>query len=121
LARRQNTGISTARPSAYSVTGLSPYFENRSQNCQSREAHVVSVDHFAHELRAQLKRADEQGATYVVINSAELCRSVRSGARSTDACCEAMHDEFKHGDVIVLGQGSGAGMVIRYQLPRPAQ
>jgi hypothetical protein len=82
---------------------------------------MVSVDHFTHELRAQLKRAAEQGATYILINSAELCRSVRSGTHSNDACCEAMQDEFKHGDVIVLGKESGAGMVVRYQLPRPAQ
>jgi hypothetical protein len=29
-----------------------------------------------------------------------------------------MQDEFNHGDVIVQGRNSGAGMIVRYQLPR---
>jgi hypothetical protein len=79
---------------------------------------MVSVDHFAHELRTQLRKATEQGATHILINSTELCHSVRGGIRSVDACCEAMLDEFKHGDVMVREKGSGARMMVRYQLPR---
>jgi hypothetical protein len=41
------------------------------------EAQLVSFDHFAHELTSQLRRAHEQGATAIVITSAELCSSIR--------------------------------------------
>jgi hypothetical protein len=41
--RTQNTGISTARPSANSVNVLSPYFENRSQNSCNSMASVLST------------------------------------------------------------------------------
>jgi hypothetical protein len=44
---------------------------------------MVSADHFAHELRAQLNRAAKHGAIDIVINSGELYRS-RLTAR--DAC-----------------------------------
>jgi hypothetical protein len=79
---------------------------------------MVSVDHFAHELRLQLRSAASQGATAVVINSSELCKSVRTGSSSMDACCEAMQQEVKRGDVVIWHKDSGAGMSVRYQLPR---
>jgi hypothetical protein len=60
---------------------------------------MVSVDHFGHELRAQLRIATEQGASYILIISTELCSSVRAGGTSAEACIEAMEHEFKHGDV----------------------
>jgi hypothetical protein len=60
---------------------------------------VVSIDHFT---------------------SDELCQSIRMGKASTDACCEAMQAEMKPGDVFVE-QRSGAGMTVRYLLPRPGQ
>ena len=79
---------------------------------------MVSIDHFAHELRTQLKRAAEQGATNILIRTSELCRSVRMGTSSMDAGCDAMQNEIKPGDVVVLDRNSSAGMTVRYLLPR---
>ena len=79
-----------------------------------RKAQLVSVDHFKYELIAQLRSAAAQGATTVVVNSTELCRSIRNANHSTQACCEA---EIKPGDV-VIEQKSGTGMTVRYLLPR---
>jgi hypothetical protein len=79
---------------------------------------MVSIDHFVHELRTQLKSAAEQGATNISIRASELCRSVRLGISSMDACCDAMQEEVKPGDVVVLDRDSGAGMTVRYLLPR---
>jgi hypothetical protein len=78
---------------------------------------LVSVDHFKYELIAQLRNAAAQGATSVVVNSTELCRSIRNASHSTQACCEAMEAEIKPGDVVIQ-QNSGAGMTVRYLLPR---
>ena len=78
---------------------------------------MVSVDHFRYELIAQLRNAAAQGATTVVVNSTELCRSIRNANHSTQACCEAMETEIKPGDV-VIEQNSGSGMTVRYLLPR---
>jgi hypothetical protein len=82
---------------------------------------MVSADHFGHELRAQLSTATEQGAGHILINSTELCGSVRAGGNSAEACIEAMEHEFKHGDVVVQRKGSGSGFIVRYLLPRPGQ
>jgi hypothetical protein len=81
---------------------------------------MVSIDHFAHELRTQLRSAAAQGATNILISSSELCRSIRTESGSMDACCEAMQEEIKHGDIIVQGKGSGEGIIVRYKLPRNA-
>jgi hypothetical protein len=78
---------------------------------------LVSVDHFRYELIAQLRSAAAQSATMVVVNSTELCRSIRNANHSTQACCEAMEAEIKPGDV-VIEQRSGTGMTVRYLLPR---
>jgi hypothetical protein len=82
---------------------------------------MVSVDHFAHELRVQLRTVTEQGAGHILINSTDLCSSVRAGGNSADACIEAMEHEFEHGDVVIQGKGSGSGYIVRYQLPRAGQ
>jgi hypothetical protein len=79
---------------------------------------VVSIDHFRYELVTQLRTAWEQGAQKIVITSTDLSRSVRGGNNSMDACCQAMQDEFNHGDVILQAKNSGSGMIVRYQLPR---
>jgi len=81
---------------------------------------MVSADHFAHELRTQLRSAAAQGATTIVITSGELCKSVRDSGHSTQACCEAMQAEVKPGDVVLVS-ASGAGMTVRYRLPRTGQ
>ena len=78
---------------------------------------MVSVDHFKYELIAQLRSAAAQGATTIVVNSTELCRSIRNASYSTQACCEAMEAEIKPGDV-VIAQKSGTGITVRYLLPR---
>ena len=78
---------------------------------------MVSVDHFEYELVAQLRSAAAHGATTVVVNSTELCRSIRNANHSTQACCEAIEAEIAPGDV-VIEQNSGAGMTVRYLLPR---
>jgi hypothetical protein len=83
-------------------------------------AHLVSVDHFRYELIAQLRSAAAQGAITIVVNSTELCRSIRNANHSTHACCEAMQAEIKPGDV-VIEQKSGTGMTVRYLLPRTGQ
>ena len=86
----------------------------------SREARIGSVDHFAHELRTQLRNAAEQGATTIVITSGDFCKKNRMGCGSTQACCEAMQAGVKPGDDVLVST-SGAGMTVRYRLPRPAQ
>ena len=83
---------------------------------------MVSADHFAHELRAQLKKAAAQGSIDIVTNSGELHRSLGGYPGSTHgmpACCDAMRSEMKPGDILLVEQASGPGMTVRYQLPRP--
>jgi hypothetical protein len=82
---------------------------------------VVSVDHFSHELLTWLRRATDEGAADVVISSGELSAAVRGGNRSADACCDAMEPETKLGDVVVVAKSLGAGMTVRYLLPRTGQ
>jgi hypothetical protein len=81
---------------------------------------LVSVDHFRHELLMQLRDAADQGGTTIVITSGELCKNIRMGSSSTQACCEAMLAEVKPGDVVLVSS-SGAETIIRYRLPRTAQ
>jgi hypothetical protein len=81
---------------------------------------MVSADHFAHELRTQLRSAADQGGTTIVITSGELCKAIRNSGHPTEACCEAMQAEVKPGDDVLVS-ASGAGMTIRYRLPRTAQ
>ena len=78
---------------------------------------MVSTDHFRHELLAQLGRAATQGRIDVLINSGELCRSVTRGSSGSASCCDAMQEEFKMGDTL-LDRTNGAGMTVRYLLPR---
>ena len=79
---------------------------------------MVSTDHFRHELLAQLGRAATQGRIDVLINSGELCRSVTRGSSGSASCCDAMQEEFKMGDTLLLDRSNGAGMTVRYLLPR---
>jgi hypothetical protein len=112
--------------------GLSPYPLANAKvlaqifRCRHADANViagprmVSADHFAHELRTQLRSAAAQGATTIVITSGELCKSIRASGHWTRSCCEAMQAEVKPGDVVLVS-ASGAGMTIRYRLPRAAR
>jgi hypothetical protein len=83
---------------------------------------MVSADHFAQELRAQMSRAAKHGSIDIVINSGELYRSVSGYPGSTHgmpACCDAMPSEMMPGDILLVEQTGGPGMTVRYRLPRP--
>ena len=78
---------------------------------------MVSIDHFRQELVVQLRRAATEGRIDILINSGELCRAIPSSAWSA-SCCDAMQEELKSGDMLVLDRTNGAGMTVRYLLPR---
>jgi hypothetical protein len=81
---------------------------------------MVSTDHFRQELLAQLDRAAARGHIDILINSGELSRSMRGSSRPA-SCCDAMQEEFKLGDTLLLDRTNGAGMTVRYLLPRREQ
>jgi hypothetical protein len=84
---------------------------------------MVSVDHFRHELQAQMGRATKGGLIDVLINSGELYRSLGGypgSMHGMPSCCEAMQAEMKAGDVLLVDRSNGAGMTVRYLLPRSA-
>jgi hypothetical protein len=60
-------------------------------------------------------------AVDVLINWGELYRSLRGYPGSTHgvpSCCDAMQAEMKLGGTMLLDRTSGAGMTVRYLLPR---
>ena len=79
---------------------------------------MVSTDHFRQELRVQLARATTAGLIDVLVNSGELCRSITKCSSESASCCDAMQEEFKMGDTLLLDRTNGAGMTVRYLLPR---
>jgi UDP-N-acetylmuramyl pentapeptide synthase len=79
---------------------------------------MVSTDHFRQELRAQLARATTAGLIDLLVNSGELCRSITKGSSGSASCCDAMQAEFEPGDTLLLDRTNGAGMTVRYLLPR---
>ena len=79
---------------------------------------MVSTDHFRQELLSQLSRAARSGRIDLLINSGELCRSVPTGSSWSASCCDAMEAEMKLGDILLLDRVNGAGMTVRYLLPR---
>jgi hypothetical protein len=79
---------------------------------------MVSIDHFGQELRAQIGRAATGSATDVLINSLNLCGSIPKGNYAAQSCCDAMQDEMKAGDVLLVERTHSAGMTVRYLLPR---
>ena len=79
---------------------------------------MVSTDHFRQELLAQLGRSAAQGRIDILINSGELYRSIARGGFRSGSCCDAMQEELKSGDTLVLDRTNGAGMTVRYLLPR---
>jgi hypothetical protein len=81
---------------------------------------MVSADHFRHELRVQLARAATAGQIDLLVNSAELCRSVVNGGFRSASCCEAMEAEFMTGDTVLLDRTNGGGMTVRYLIPYPS-
>jgi UDP-N-acetylmuramyl pentapeptide synthase len=79
---------------------------------------MVSADHFRHELLVQLGRAATQGHIDILVNAGELCRAIPRGNSSSASCCDAMQAEMKPGDTVILDRTNGAGMKVRYLLPR---
>jgi hypothetical protein len=79
---------------------------------------MVPTDHFRQELLAQLGRAAAQGHIDILINSGELYRSIARGGSRSGSCCDAMQEEFKMGDTLLLDRTNGSGMTVRYLLPR---
>jgi hypothetical protein len=79
---------------------------------------LVSIDHFRQELLAQMSRAATQGRIDILANSGELCRSIRRGDLQMSTCSDAMQKEIKAGDVLLVERTNGAGMIVRYRLPR---
>jgi hypothetical protein len=80
------------------------------------EATMPSFDHFQQELRAQINRAIQRGATQLVVNSAELHRAVGDFPARMQHCCDAMKAEMKPGDS-VMGECAHDGLTVRYLLP----
>jgi hypothetical protein len=59
----------------------------------------------------------------ILANAAELCRSLvksRQTAQEMGRCCDAMQAEMRPGDSMIVARTNGAGMTVRYLLPRPA-
>jgi hypothetical protein len=82
---------------------------------------MVLTDHFRQGLLEQMGRAAHGGRIDVLIISGELYRSLGGHRGSTNEmplCCDAMQAEMKLGDTMLLDQTSGAGMTVRYLLPR---
>jgi hypothetical protein len=74
---------------------------------------MVSFDHYAHELRAQLVRATERGDTRVVIDAGNLHHSLSNRYELSAECWGAMEAAMGEGDKIEM-----MGLSICYQLPR---
>jgi hypothetical protein len=82
---------------------------------------MVSADHFRRGLLAQIGRAAKGGQIDVLINCGQLYRSLGGYPGSTHGmsfCGEAMQAEMKPGDTMILDRDNGAGMTVRYLLPR---
>jgi hypothetical protein len=82
---------------------------------------MVTVEHFRQELLAQMSRASRRGLLDILINSGELHRSLGGNPGSKQEmplCCDAMQAEITSGDVLLIERINGAGMTVRYRLPR---
>jgi hypothetical protein len=82
---------------------------------------MVSIDHFRQELLAQMGRAATDGRIDVLINCGELYRSLGGypgSLHGMPSCCDAMQEEMKQGDTLLIARDNGAGMTVRYLLPR---
>jgi hypothetical protein len=115
-------GAVTLSPSDRQSSGTASGRRHADANVIAGCSHMVSADHFAQELRAQMSRAAKHGSIDVVINSGELYRSLGGypgSMHGMPACCDAMRSEMKPGDVLLVEQTSGPWMTVRYRLPRP--
>jgi len=82
---------------------------------------MVLADYFRQGLLTQMGRASSVGQMDILIKSRDLYRSLGGYPGSTDgmpACCDAMQDEMKTGDVVLLERTGTWFMTVRYLLPR---
>ena len=82
---------------------------------------MVSVDHFRRGLLLQMSRASSFGLIDILITSGDLYRALGGYPGSTNgmpSCCNAMQDEMRIGDVLLVDCTDGPGMTVRYLLPR---
>ena len=81
---------------------------------------MVSANHFRRGLLGQMSRAAKSGQIDILINCGQLYRSLGGYPRSTHGMsfCEAMQTEMKPGDTLLVARAHGAGMTVRYLLPR---
>jgi hypothetical protein len=82
---------------------------------------MVWTDHFRKGLLAQMDRAFHGGHIDVLVNSVEWYQALGGflgSARGLSACCDAMQAEMKSGDTLLPERSNGAGMTVRYLLPR---
>jgi hypothetical protein len=89
---------------------------SRGPKGEKRPADVLNKTRSA--VLAQLGRAAMRGHLDIVINSGELCRSTSRDGSGPGSCCDAMQEEFKPGDTLLLDRTNGAGMTVRSLLPR---
>jgi hypothetical protein len=82
---------------------------------------MVSIDHFRREMRRQFNYAVSKGQLNIIITCGELHRDsggYYGSKHGLPECCEAMQDEIKIGDTVILSLSNGSGMTISYSLPR---
>jgi hypothetical protein len=84
----------------------------------TKEANMVSITRFRLELLIQMAEAATKGQLDILINSQELCRSIRTGSSWSSSCCSAMEAEMKVGDTLIADRANQSGMSVRYFLPR---
>lgn len=78
-------------------------------------------EYFRDELLGQMARATARGGKHILVNAGELHCSLRDFIGSdhhSSSCCDAMEAEMKAGDICVVEKSNGAGLTIRYLLPR---
>jgi 5-methylcytosine-specific restriction protein A len=86
-------------------------------------AQTLGAEAFRAELNSQLSRAEKRGHTHWEINSGELHRKI-GGYPGTNhrmpICCDVMYSAQQEGDEVISSPpaGKGAGLTIRYKLPR---
>ena len=83
-----------------------------------RETHLVSFDHYQHELHNQLQRASERGAKSIVVSAAELNLAVGGSSQFMESCFEALKAEIGPGDDVLVALDAGPGFSVRFTLPR---
>jgi hypothetical protein len=82
---------------------------------------MVTTDHFRQGLLVQMSRASRGGLIDVLINSRDLYHSLGGypgSMHGMPSCCDAMQAEMKPGDTLVVERTNGAGITVRYRLPR---